>query len=298
LKRPLALLTAAALGACCLLTCAQVRRWASTETLFTHTVAVTGDNPMALTNLGLVASHKEDYAEAERLFRAALRLEPSNIFAMGNLASLFIKQKKYDDAQAQYAQIRRVRPDSAKLFREMARAYHEQGDRRREEECLLRAVELEPASVSLHYQLALNQQSLGKTEKAVKNYAAVLRLKPGDHEASNNLAWIYATHPDAGFRDGAKAVELLRPLVAAEDCDADLVDTLAAAYAEAGQFDAALQTAENAVDRARGENKTPEAIADMQQRAALYKAHQPYRDRQLLGLPDSSRPPAAGPEKR
>ena len=77
LKRPLAGLTAAALVACCLLTSAQVRLWASTETLFTHTAAVTDDNPVALTNLGLVAIHKEDYAEAERLFREALEIDPT-----------------------------------------------------------------------------------------------------------------------------------------------------------------------------------------------------------------------------
>ncbi len=73
LKRPLAGLTAAALVVCCLLTTAQVRLWASTETLFTHTAAVTVDNPVALTNLGLVAIQKEDYAEAERLLQKALR---------------------------------------------------------------------------------------------------------------------------------------------------------------------------------------------------------------------------------
>jgi hypothetical protein len=100
LKLPMALLTAAALLVCCLLTSGQVRLWASTESLFTHTAAVTKDNTMALTNLGLVASHKENYAEAERLYRAALQLEPANIFAMGNLASMFIKtHQPYRDQQ-------------------------------------------------------------------------------------------------------------------------------------------------------------------------------------------------------
>ena len=136
LKLPMALLTAAGLLACCLLTSGQVRLWASTESLFAHTAAVTKDNTMALTNLGLVASHKENYAEAERLYRAALQLEPANIFAMGNLASMFIKQKKYDAALEQYARIRHYRPDYPKLFAEMARAYTEQGNRAAAEECL------------------------------------------------------------------------------------------------------------------------------------------------------------------
>ncbi len=298
LKLPMALLTAAGLLVCCLLTSGQVRLWASTESLFAHTAAVTKDNTMALTNLGLVASHKENYAEAERLYRAALQLEPANIFAMGNLASMFIKQKKYDAALEQYARIRHYRPDYPKLFAEMARAYTEQGNRAAAEECLRQAVKFQPASVSKHADLALNQQVLGKTQEALDNYWIVLRLKPGDRGASNNIAWIYATHPDSRFRNGAKAVELMQPLAAAPDCDANFLDTLAAAYAETGRFDDALKYMDIAIDRARATDKTPESIADMQRRAALYKTHQPYRDQQLLGPPDSSAPPAASGQKR
>ena len=77
------------------------------------------------------------------------------------------------------------------------------------------------------------------------------------------------------------------------DCDSNLLDTLAAAYAEAGRFDDALQTAETAIEKVRGEKKSPESIADLQRRAARYKKGQPYREQQLLGLPT-----AAGSEKR
>ena len=110
----------------------------------------------------------------------------------------------------------------------------------------------------------MNQQVLGKTQEALDNYWIVLRLKPGERGASNNIAWIYATHPDSRFRNGAKAVELMRPLAAAPDCDANFLDTLAAAYAETGRFDDALKYMDIAIDRARATDKTPESIADMQ----------------------------------
>ncbi len=163
--------------------------------------------------------------------------------------------------------------------------------------CLRRAVELDPASFGLRYRLALTQQMLGETQEALENYEAVLRLRPAERGALNNIAWIYATHPDPQFRNGAKAVDLLRPLAVAEDCDADLLDTLAAAYAEAGRFDDALQTEEMALHRAGGNEKTPESIGDMQRRAGLYKKRQPYLDQPLLGLPSPFEPPAASPEK-
>ena len=283
LKPPLTAATAAALAACCLLTSAQVCRWASTETLFTHTAAVTEDNSVALTNLGLVAIHKEHYAEAERLLRESLRIEPMHIDALGNLATMYVKQKNYRAALAIYSEIIRRYPNSLKAYGQMAHAFELQGDRPQAEVCLRRAAELEPASASLHANLALNQQLQGKTQEALENYLILLRLRPGDRETLNNIAWIYATHPDARFRDGAKAVDLLRPLAAKADSDSNLLDTLAAAYAEAGRFDDALQTIGTTIEKAKCEKKSPETIADFQQRLALYKKHQPYRDRQLLG---------------
>ena len=162
LKRPLAGLTAAALAACCLLTAAQVRLWASTETLFTHTAAVTADNSVALTNLGLVAIQKEDYAEAERQLREALRIDPASIDARGNLASMYVKQKKYDAAIRQYMEIDALCPKNSKAFGQMAHAFDLQGSRAEAEVCLRRAIELEPASVSMHKGLGLIQQMQGK----------------------------------------------------------------------------------------------------------------------------------------
>ena len=139
----------------------------------------------------------------------------------------------------------------------------------------------------------MNQQVQGETQKALDSYWMSLGFRPGVREILNNIAWIYATHPDEHFRNGAKAVDLLRPLAAKADSDSFLLDTLAAAYAETGRFDDALQTAETAIEKARGEKQSPESIADMQQRAALYKKHQPFREQQLLGPPT-----AAGSEKR
>ncbi len=283
LRGPLAGLTAAALVACCLLSSAQVRLWASTETLFTHTAAVTEDNPAALTNLGLVAIHKEDYAEAQRQLGAALRLDPMYRDALGNLATMYTRQKNFPAAIQQYARIISLCPQDPRAFAEMARAFSEQGNRSQAETCLRRAVELEPASVALHLHLAQTQQMLGKIQEALENYWIVLRLRPAERGALNNVAWIHAAHPDPRFRDGAKAVELLRPLAAAPDCDANTLDTLAAAYAAAGRFDDAVQTAQNAIEKAGAENASPESLAGMHERAALYNKRQPYRDPQLLG---------------
>ncbi len=283
MKPLLAGLAAVALAACCWLSTAQVRRWSSTETLFTYTAAVTRDNPTALTNLGLVAIQKGDYAAAERLLREALRLDASDFDAMGNLATMFVKQKRFDDAVNLYEQINRLCPNNPKLFAAAAAAFTEQGNHARAEACLRQAIALEPAAISLRYALASSLQLQGKTAEAVENYRWMLRVKPGDLGAANNLAWILATHPDQRFRNGAEAVDLLRPLLGGRDCDSNFLDTLAAAYAEAGRFEQAAQTAATAIDRARSEGKPAETIASLNNRAGLYRQQQPYRDPQPRG---------------
>ena len=59
--------------------------------------------------------------------------------------------------------------------------------------------------------------------------------------AYNNLAWVFATAPDAVFRNGNRALELAERAVEL-DREAATLDTLAAAYAEVGRFDEAIRT--------------------------------------------------------
>ncbi len=54
------------------------------------------------------------------------------------------------------------------------------------------------------------------------------------------------------------------------------VDTLAAAYAEAGQYADAVRTQEGAIARLRAAGKDDE-VADYQSRLDLYRAGRPYR---------------------
>ena len=105
-----------------------------------------------------------------------------------------------------------------------------------------------------------------------------LRLDPDSLEALNNLAWILATHPEGQFRNGAEAVQL-----AQRACDraawkqTTFVGTLAAAYAEAGQFDQAVATAGKACALAE-QNGERALLEKNRQLLELYRAGQPYHE--------------------
>jgi tetratricopeptide (TPR) repeat protein len=96
----------------------------------------------------------------------------------------------------------------------------------------------------------------------------------GDLVALKRAAWLLATSSNPKVRDGAGAIEFGQKAVAAtEGKDASIQDTLAAAYAEASQFDQAIRTEKRALDLARREDEKQE----YQARLKLYEAHTPFR---------------------
>jgi tetratricopeptide (TPR) repeat protein len=92
----------------------------------------------------------------------------------------------------------------------------------------------------------------------------------------NSIAWIRATYPEEGLRDGKKAVES-----AQKACELSkwrywrYIDTLAAAAAETGDFDQAVKYEERALQAAPVES---DLLPGVKQRLALYKEHKPYRE--------------------
>jgi tetratricopeptide (TPR) repeat protein len=123
-------------------------------------------------------------------------------------------------------------------------------------------------------------ESSGKYDEAIADFYAALALKPdnfGTVAIQNELAWLLATCPDNKLRDGKKAVSIaLAAWKNSEQKSRAVMDTLAAAYAEAGDF----------VDADRWEQKflatpdlQPKEIADANARLDLYKQGEPYHEK-------------------
>ena len=119
---------------------------------------------------------------------------------------------------------------------------------------------------------------LGRTREAVAQYREALRLNPNLAVALNNLAWVLATSPDDGLRNGTEAVRLGERACELTHYDEPLfIGTLAAAYAEAGRFPEAVATAEKAEQLATTAGSKKPA-GENRQRLELYRAGKPYHD--------------------
>jgi len=110
-----------------------------------------------------------------------------------------------------------------------------------------------------------------RAEQETKNAStAIVRSNP---DSLNNAAWRLATCGEPGLRDGARALELAQAaVVATARTNASFLDTLAAAYAETGQFQQAVATQQEAM----GLLRDPKEKADYASRLELYAAGQPY----------------------
>jgi tetratricopeptide (TPR) repeat protein len=135
-----------------------------------------------------------------------------------------------------------------------------------------------PDFVEAHNNLGMALKRLGQYEEAVASLERAHQLKPEDPDPCNNIAWLRATCPNASLRDGAEAVRMAEQACRLTgERNPDMLDTLAAAYAEAGRFQEAVETASGAVRLFR-ENCQEESGKKAAIRLNSYRDRKPWRE--------------------
>ena len=229
----------------------------------------------AAVNLGnaRLAAGRTD--EALELYRHAIELDRTNEKAHHNLALVLANQGKLDEAIARLREAVRLAPTSVAANAALAEVLQQAGH---DEEALVpleAAHRSAPDDPARAIDLATALVGLRRTGDAVAVLQDMLRRHPDDATLVGSLAWIRATASDARWRDGPEAVRLAeRAAALAGADDPDRLDTLAAAYAEAGRFAEATRTARRAIEAAEPGS---ELAQDIGARLVLYEAKQPFR---------------------
>jgi protein O-mannosyl-transferase len=135
-----------------------------------------------------------------------------------------------------------------------------------------------PLDVSTHNDLGVLLIQNGDVRAGIEQWEISLQLNSDDGNALNNLAWVLATYPADAVRDGKRAVELAVKATTLPGGNVPIVlRTLAAAYAESGDFSKAIDTAKRAIDLATAQNNTS-LLATLRHEIELYQARTPYRE--------------------
>ena len=251
---------------------------------------------LAHDNLGLALARLGRYDEAAAQYQSALAINPRDVLAHYNLANAFNPEFVEEDAVAAPASARRIdiqqarqhylstlalNPDFVGARINLGNLEASVGDYNAAIRCYQDALRRDPRSAKAHYNLAVTLADplvkLGqKDELVVKHLREALRLKPDWVAPMNNLAWMLATHEKKEIRNGPEAVRLAtRACQLTGYKDARVLGALDAAYAEAGRFPEAIDTARKgcALALAASEN---ELADDARARLELYQAGKPF----------------------
>jgi len=260
--------------------------FATEEGLLRDTIA---KNPAAWpvqNDLGIILAKRKDYTAAIEHFTASLQYNPDNCDAHSNLGHALALQGKLQEAELHFQAALRLKPADPGTHANYAEVLARQG---RVREAILHfreAIIFEPQfkpEIEPRLELAALLFQAGNPRQAVALLHQVLRIKPDQAEALNNLAWILATSPDEQVRNGAEAVWYAKQacqLTAFKQ--AGMVGTLAAACAEAGHFPEAITNAELAVKLASAAGQTRFAAIN-QQLLMLYRSGRPYHASAVAG---------------
>jgi tetratricopeptide (TPR) repeat protein len=242
----------AVLGACLALSWVQLGYWHDSIRLFSHAIDVTRSNLFCERNLSYALSEARRGKEAIPHYEALLRFTPEDVRSRFNLGLELISAGRPAEAEAQFTQALKLQPESDKLHNNLGIALSHQGKFAEASVEFEKAIELNPQFPWPRLNLAVALQKQGFAAGAITNYTKAMALQPDWAEAMDKLAYLLATYPDAPLRDPARAVQLAtRANELTQSQFSDLLDTLAVAYAAAGDFSNAVATVELAQKQKR-----------------------------------------------
>ena len=294
------------------LTWQQSAMYADIEALWRTTLARNAACWMAHNNLGIVLSQRGEIDEAITHYRTTLEMQPDFSDANYNLGNALLQKGEIDeailhcqkavmvqpfdpdaqvalgnalfqkglvdDAIVHYEKALALRPYYVIAHYSLSTALLRKGEPDAAISHCLAALSIQPEHAEARINLAVALDQKGQIADAIMNYEKALTISPQSIPAQNNLAWLLATGSNASLRNGNKALELAREAdQLSSGANLTVRRTLAAAYAEIGQFARAIEIAQGALRLAEAQGDSALA-AQLRKEIAIYRAGSPYRE--------------------
>jgi len=183
----LPVLGAVALILCLAVTRQQIGYWQNDETLFRHALAVTKNNYIALTNIGIDLDKSGQSNEAIHQFEESIRLKPDYAEAYNNLGIALGKEGHNDEAIWQYQEAIRLEPDFVEARYNLGTVLGKKGQSDEAIRQFEEAIRLKPDYADARYNLGNALFKKGQTDKAIEQYQEVIRIEPDHADDHYNL---------------------------------------------------------------------------------------------------------------
>ena len=227
--------------------------------------------------LGQTYAKQDRAREAMAQFEATLRLAPEHEPAHLALAGVSASEGQTEQAVAHYSRVLEINPRNPDALYALAKAYVAAGRVARALPLLETLTDAAPENAAAHYELGVTLLRLGRLGEGVEHVRRAIALDERFVPAANNVARVLATRPEADLRDGAGALLIARELNARTGHrELAYLETLAVAFAETGDFDAAVRTTETAIEIARQTGES-QALSALTARLELFLEGRPAR---------------------
>jgi tetratricopeptide (TPR) repeat protein len=240
------------------------------------------DHPLFLIQKIKILVAKEQYDDALKIVDDFLK---KNSEGSTNEYWTFLKvqvlcdAKKYDEALAILEEIHKKEPEKDNVALLMINVFSSQKKNRKALEYLTPLLEKSPENIAL---LRIKSQiliALNRHSDAAKILETVIKAEPEDEVSINNLSWILSTSPADSVRNGKRALELAeKASELTKYKKAYILSTLAAAYAETGNFEKAIEWSEKSIEYANEDENVSERIDDLRKELDSYKQQKPFRE--------------------
>ena len=229
-----------------------------------------------LLGLTLLQQRQLDAAHVE--FEAALRIDPTLHDARVNLGVSDLLTGRLTEAERQFQIVLAERPDDAGANYHLGLIWSTQGRDADAERAFERAIKDNPKHFDALQQLAERRRKSRRPKEALEYYRRAIAERPDWLDGLNWSAWIMATSSEAALRNGRRALEFAER-VCQESAygNATALDTLAAAHAECGQFEQAVEFAQKAL-AVMPPDQQATLGEPIRQRLELYRRGLPYRE--------------------
>jgi protein O-mannosyl-transferase len=231
-------------------------------------------------NLGNALFQKGDVDDAIACYQKVLQAEPDYVKAHINLGVALMQKGRIEAAVAECQKALQIEPDNVTACIDLGNALVQEGNVEGAIVQYQKALQIKPDNMEARYNLGNTLLKERKPAEAIAQFQQVLQIQPDSVGTQIKLAWLLATYPEESLRNGKEAMELARRANELTSGGNPVVlETLAAAYAEAGQFPDAVESARQALALAQTQSNTALA-GDLETQMKLYKEGRPFHSPQ------------------